>query len=86
MNDTHPGITLKVKEMMAKKTGEERLKMGCSMYELSKQLVISSIMQQNPDASPTLVHREVFLRFYGQDFDSKSREKIINHLMQRNSR
>jgi len=81
MKDTHPKIVEKFEEMLSAKTGQERLMMGCSMFEMSKRLVVSSILQQNPHASPSFLRREVFLRFYGHEFDSKTVEKIVQHLM-----
>jgi hypothetical protein len=81
MNDTHPKISEKFEEMLVAKTTQERLVMGCSMFEMSKRLVVSSILQQNPHSSPSFLRREVFLRIYGHEFDSKTVGKIVQHLM-----
>jgi len=80
MNDTSPQIAEKIREMICKKTPEERLKMGCSMYDFSKQLVTYSLLETRPGLSPRELRRELFLRFYGNDFDSTTREKIITHI------
>lgn len=77
MNDTHPKVAEKWKEWMASKRPEERLMMACSMYDTAKALVVSSILDKTPDISPSQLRREVFLRFYGSDFDPVTTKKIL---------
>lgn len=77
MNDTHPDIEKKLVEFMKGKTGEERLIMGCSLYDFSKQLVISSLRHQFPNASSSELWKRAFERFYGNDFDPETKEKIF---------
>lgn len=43
MRDTHPSIEEKFIKMIMKKSGEERIKMGCDMNETAKRLVIASV-------------------------------------------
>lgn len=80
MNDTDPRILAKMREMIQKKTPAQRLVMGCSMYDFSKQLVINFIFREKPDISPSDLRRELFLRFYGDLLDPNKQEKIIAHL------
>ena len=77
MNDTSLFIESHFLEMMMKKSGEERLKMGFSMFDLARQQVIASIMRDNPNADIKDIKRELFLRFYEQDFPLEEREKIL---------
>lgn len=79
MEDTSPEIAEKVREMIRMKTPEERFKMGCSMYETSRYLVIRSILENNPHISPVGLQKELFLKFYGNDFDLAEQEKILAH-------
>jgi hypothetical protein len=60
--------------MIMSKTSEERLKMGFSMFDSAKKIVISSIKDNSN------INKELFLRFYGDDFDDETKEKIINRL------
>ena len=46
MHDTTHEITDKIFEMIQKKTPLERILMGSSMYETSKQLVIRAIKRK----------------------------------------
>jgi len=80
VDDTTPDMTQKMREMIQMKTPIERLKMGCSMYETSRYLIIRSIMEKNPNISKSALRREIFLTFYEKDFAQREREKIIKHL------
>jgi hypothetical protein len=80
MDDTTPEIAAKVREMIRAKSPTERLQMGWSMYLTSKYLVTQGILAQKPDLSPTELKKELFLRFYGNDFDEKTCTKILAHL------
>lgn len=79
MDDTTPDISQKIREMIRMKPPIERLKMGCSMYETSRYLITRAIMEKNPHISKSALRQELFLRFYGNDFDPISREKILKH-------
>ncbi|MGE5302348.1 MAG: hypothetical protein ACM3TN_03410 [Alphaproteobacteria bacterium] len=70
----------KYRDMLLKRSGEERLKMGCSMHAMAQALVRASALQTSPSASPTTLRKIIFLRFYGQDFDSATRKRILRVL------
>ncbi|MDT8301173.1 MAG: hypothetical protein RQ760_06775 [Sedimentisphaerales bacterium] len=80
MNDTHPEITVRFRNLMMSKTGHERLLMGCSMYDTAKEIVRSYIYNEHPGIKDADVRREIFLRFYGQEFSRTEREKLISAL------
>ncbi len=73
MKDTPDKIQRKFRSMLLKRSGEERLKMGCSMHSAARALVKASISEKDPIA----VNRALFLRFYGGDFKPKERKKIL---------
>ena len=52
MNDRSPEIERKFREMLLQRSGEERLKMGCSMYATAQALVRASVLEKDPDATP----------------------------------
>jgi hypothetical protein len=62
--------------MLMRRSGEERVKMGCSMHATARALVIASIPEENPDA----VSQALFLRFYGHEFEPKQRQRILRAL------
>jgi hypothetical protein len=62
--------------MLMRRSGEERVKMGCSMHATARALVIASIGGKNPDA----LTRGLFLRFYGHEFETERRKRIVRAL------
>ena len=81
MFDTHPEIAVRFRELMMSKTGQERLLMGCSMYDAAKKIVRSSIYNNHPGITDVELRREIFLRFYGREFNRAEKEKIISALV-----
>lgn len=66
--------------MLLQRSGEERLKMGCSMHAMAQALVRASTLQKYPSASPATLRKVVFLHFYGEDFDATTRRRILRAL------
>ena len=77
MNDTHPEIAARFRDLMKARSNEQRLLMGCSMFVTAKKIAKSAIYNQHPSISPEEMKREIFLRFYAQDFRPADREKIL---------
>ena len=82
MNDTPPEMEERYRAMLLQRSGEERLKMGLSMHATAKALVKASILEKDPNISPTALRQALFLRFYREDFDAPTREKILAALEQ----
>jgi hypothetical protein len=82
MNDTHPNVASRYRDLMMSKTGEQRLRMGCSMHDTSKQIVRSAIYESYPEITEAEMRREIFLRFYGHEFSRDDREKLFQHWCQ----
>ncbi len=80
MNDTSPEMEQRFRTMLLARSGEERMKMGCSMHTFAQQLVRASVEAQTPNISPAALRRALFLRFYGSDFNEAAREKILRVL------
>lgn len=80
MKDTHPAIEERFFKMLMEKSGEERLRMGFDMDETARRLVITSLLNQNHDASEQDIKIAVFERFYGSDLSSEIRQKIIEKM------
>jgi hypothetical protein len=77
MNDTSPDMESRYRTMIMERSGEERLKMGCSMLDAAKALMQAGILDQNPHASPAEIRRALFMQLYGHEFDVESRAKIL---------
>lgn len=80
MNDTSPVMEQKMRELIQKKSPTERIEMGCSMHATSRYLIIHAILRENPSISLQKLRQELFLRFYGEDFDEAQKEKILAYL------
>ncbi len=77
MRDTTEAVYRRMRDLLMNKTGEERLMMGASMFDMAKQLARASLkgMQDEGEERAAL-----FMRFYGSDFSEEQRERIISHL------
>lgn len=82
MNDTPPEMARKYRAMLLQRSGAERLKMASSMFATSRTLIVASLREKDPSASPATIRRALFLRFYGADFDAQTREKILVRITQ----
>ena len=80
MNDTAPEIEAIYEQMMMNKSGQERLQMGFSMFNMARRQVIAAIRKNKPDADVVEIRREIFLRFYGNDFSQEEQKKILNRI------
>ena len=85
MNDTTLDMARRYRAMLLQRSGAERLKMGCSMLATARVLVVASLREQEPSASPGRIRRGLFLRLYGADFGADERAKIAAWLQSRDS-
>jgi hypothetical protein len=63
----------KFRKMLLTRSGEERVKMGCSMHAAARALVIASL----PEKDAASVSQALFLRFYGHEFGPEQRKRIL---------
>jgi len=77
MSDTTPEIQDIMDDIYKSKSGEEKLLIALSMFETARKIVLSSIPLNLSDKN---VRIELFLRFYGNDFNEKEKDKIISIL------
>ena len=83
MDDTSFLMKQKMRELIQAKSPEQRLIMGCSMFNCSKHLVVNAILRETPNLTPPQLRSEIFLKFYGNEFDFQHSEKIIRHLSEK---
>ncbi|MBI3616957.1 MAG: hypothetical protein HY210_01910 [Candidatus Omnitrophica bacterium] len=77
MNDTSPEMEKRYHDMLMRRSGEERLEMGCSMFDAARAIVRSSILNEDPGLTERELKEKIFLRFYGLDFSEAQKQKII---------
>ncbi len=74
MKDTNDKMENIYNEMLMKKTPEERIKMCFSMLNSARRIVLSTIKDKKN------WRQEMFLRFYGDEFNADQKAKIITAL------
>ena len=69
-------------ELFRNKTGEERVRMGFSMFEFAAKFAIASIKEKNKNRylSPCQLKKELFLRLYGNDFSDDQKAEILKSI------
>lgn len=80
MNDTPAAVERKYRRMLMARSGEERLKMGCSMHATARALAKAALRQNYPQARPAELKRLLFLHFYGTDFKPEQCDRIASAL------
>lgn len=77
MVDTIPSIEAKLNQVYMNKSGEEKLLIALQMFETARDIVLSSLPE---NLSEKEIRKELFLRFYGDEFDDNTKAKIIERL------
>ncbi len=72
MTDTPPDVARRYRELLLARSGAERLRMGCDMFDAARSLVRSSLAG-TPEPG---LRAALFLRIYGRDFDAAERRRI----------
>jgi hypothetical protein len=80
VKDTPLAIERKFRQMILKRSGAERLKMGCSMYAAARALAKAGLLQRYPRVHPAELKRLLFLHFYGAEFEPEQRNRIASAL------
>jgi hypothetical protein len=80
MKDTSAAMEARYRDMLMRRPGSERLKMGCSMLATARALARAAVQARDPSVSPASLRRELFLHFYRGDFATSDQLKILTHL------
>jgi len=72
-----PEIREVMKRRVMSFTGVKRLEIGASMFDASREIVLSSL-SGNMDAD--MVREKLFLRFYGRDLPKEIKDSILKYL------
>jgi uncharacterized protein YfkK (UPF0435 family) len=83
MKDTIPAIEKKFNEMLMRKSNGERLIMGCEMFDDAMQIVKSSVLNDYPDMDNIELLKQIFFRFYVNDFSESNMNRIVSALQKR---
>ena len=67
MNDTSPEVEEMMREMLLKRSGEERFVMGALMFDAARELIIASLPR---NLAPLEFKCRLFERVYGYRLES----------------
>ncbi len=77
MKDTNNEVELYFNKMIMNKTGQERLIMGFSMFEMARTQILAFLKSNNPNIDSKEINKYIFLRFYTEDFSHEEQKKIL---------
>jgi hypothetical protein len=77
MNDTSEQMEKRYHALLMRRSGARRLAMGCAMFDAAREIVKSSILNENPGLTDNELKEKIFVRFYGLDFSEPRRKKIL---------
>jgi hypothetical protein len=76
MTDTPDVVNQLYRKMLMRRSGSERLEMGCRMFDTARILMRAGLGDPSgTDCSPDMMAR-IFLRTYATDFDPATRDRI----------
>ena len=77
MTDTPPHVEQLYREMLMRRSGADRLRMGAAMFECAKRLVRASLGDPDGRDNSPGMRVKLFLRIYGPDLDAASRARAV---------
>lgn len=80
MTNTPDAVERLFRELMMRRSGDERLRMGCAMFEGAKRLVRAGLGDPEGRDDSAEMRARLFVRIYGPDFAPATRDRIAARL------
>ena len=80
MNDTSPDVAARLDALMAERSGSDRVRMACEMFDLAQALAVAAIRTADPGISDAALRVKLFERFYWDDLSPGERDRIVASL------
>ncbi|MGD8700552.1 MAG: hypothetical protein PVJ43_14745 [Gemmatimonadales bacterium] len=80
MSDTPPSVAGVFRNLLARKSPVERLRMCTMMFGTAKTLAIAGIRRRCGELPEAELREGLFLRFYGSDYSERERHAILESL------
>jgi len=80
VNDTSPAAAELQHRLLMERSGVERLKMGCDMFDTARALMRAGLGDTTGKDRSAALRVRLFERTYGRDFDAATAARIIAHL------
>jgi hypothetical protein len=66
--------------LFAGRSGSDRVRMACAMFDDARVLVAADLLAQAPDLTPAELRARIFDRLYFGDFDTATRNRFVSAL------
>lgn len=83
MNDTSEGVARQMDALLAQRSGSDRVRMACEMFDLARRLAVANIRATEPGISEEQLRVRLFERLYGDDLSDEDRERLAAALAPR---
>lgn len=83
MTDTPAQMEQAYRDLLMRRSGAERLEMGCRMFDTARAFMRASLGDPSGTDRSGAMTAQLFLRTYGADFDPVTRERIAEWLRRR---
>ena len=80
MNDTPPEVEARYRALIMERSGTDRLRMACEMFDCAREMMIAGIKAEQPGITGVDLRVAIFLRTYGADFTPDERDRIVTRL------
>ena len=80
MNDTSPDVEARLAALYASRSGSERVRMACDMFDTARALILARIQSESPALTSAELRVKLFEALYGNDFSPATRARIVARL------
>ncbi len=80
MKDTPASVEIVYRELLMRRSGEDRILMAGRMFDGARMLIRASLESQGVESRTAEARSALFLRLYGNDFDPETRERYAARL------
>lgn len=80
ITDTSPDAQARFDALLRRRAGADRIVMVCDMFDLAQRLVEANIRSAEPGLSATELRVHVFRRFYEDDVDPATLDRVIRRI------
>jgi hypothetical protein len=77
MSDSAPDVEAVFTALFAERSGSERVRMACEMFDTAKTLIAADLRARDPDITADALRVRMFERLYFGDFTSETFARIV---------
>lgn len=80
MNDTQPDVEEQFAALFRQRSGSDRVRMACEMFDLARALMVANIKAQHPGIADAPLRVKLFERMYGSDLTPEECIRLVARL------